>query len=182
MGVVILATMLTAGRSALANDGSPTMASSSAASISRVRSSHPAISTMIRDAAERSATFRGLLQVIDASDGIVYVESGACGNGVRACIAGVTVAGENRIVWVKVDTKKEDWDLMRSIGHELGHVVEILGERAVTNNAAMYHFYARIGSPTGEGMFAGFETTAAVKAGEAVSWEVRRSMRAAQGR
>lgn len=86
-------------------------------------------------------TLRGLVQVIDASDGIVYVESGECGHGVRACLVGVTAAGEDRILWIKVDTGKEGWDLMGSIGHELRHAVEVLGNPKVTSNAAMYFFY-----------------------------------------
>ena len=60
---------------------------------------------------------------------------------------------------------------MGSIGHELRHVVEVLGNRTVTNNAAMYHFYARTGRSA---TTSSFETKAAVEAGNAVRSEVRR--------
>jgi hypothetical protein len=42
----------------------------------RVRSHHPGIASLIEHAAERSKTFRGLVDAINTSDGIVYVEEG----------------------------------------------------------------------------------------------------------
>jgi|RhiMetdeSRZDD1v2_1073273.scaffolds.fasta_scaffold211728_3 hypothetical protein len=62
---------------------------------------------------------------------------------------------------------------MGSIGHELRHVVEVLGNRTVTNNAAMYHFYARTWRRV---TVSSFETEAAVETGHAVRSEVRRPM------
>ena len=101
-----------------------------------------AIAAAIHEAAARSATFRGLLDAINASDGIVYVEEGDCG---RAGLVGVTVAGAYRLIWVKVDTRRADWDLMGSIGHELRHAVEVLGNSSITSTSSMYFFYEREG-------------------------------------
>jgi hypothetical protein len=137
----------------------------------RVRTSSPVLAQLINDATERSDTFRGLIETIRTSDGIVYVEEGDCGHGVRACLVAVSAAGPNRILWVKVDTRKSDWDLMGSIGHELRHAVEVLDNPAVTSNAALYFFYARVGRT---GTTGAFETEAAVQAGHAVRAEVRR--------
>ena len=55
---------------------------------------------------ERSATFRGLVDTIDATDGLVFVEDGACAHtGVRACLLlSVTVAGPNRLLRIFVDS------------------------------------------------------------------------------
>lgn len=92
----------------------------------RVRSSSPALVALMEQASERSETFRSLVDQINASDGIVYVEEGQCGHGVRACFVAVTKAGANRMLRVKVDTRKADWDLMGSIGHELRHTIEVL--------------------------------------------------------
>ena len=132
-----------------------------------------------RKAAERSTTFRGLVERIDASDGIVYVESRECGHGVRACLVGVRAAGSNRIVGIKIDPQKRDWDLTGSIGHELRHAVEILDHPTVTSDDAMYLLYDRIGRRRER---SAFETQEAVEAGVAVRAEGRRSMRAAQER
>ena len=40
----------------------------------RVRSHNPIIASLIRQAAERSKTFRGLVETINTSKGIVYVD------------------------------------------------------------------------------------------------------------
>ena len=56
-----------------------------------------------RQGDERSATFRALIDAINASDGIVYVEAGECGHDVTACLVGVTSAGAYRMLWIKVD-------------------------------------------------------------------------------
>lgn len=139
--------------------------------MSRVRSNNPAIAALMSQAGEQSETFRGLIETINASDGIVYVEEGTCGHGVRACFVTVTTAGANRMLWVKVDTRKANLDLMASIGHELRHTIEVLGERTVTSSASMYMFYSRVGL---YGTPSSFETTAAIDAGNAVGSEIRK--------
>jgi hypothetical protein len=91
--------------------------------VSRVRTGSATIAARIQQASERSKTFRGIVDTINASDGIVYVEEGYCEKAVRACFVSVTASGPNRILLVKVDSRKEDWDLMGSIGHELRHTI-----------------------------------------------------------
>ena len=83
----------------------------------------------------------------------------------------MVAAGPNRILRIQVDTRKGDWDLMGSIGHELRHAVEVLGDPTVTSNAAMSFFYERRGR---RGTKSSFETEAAVETGHAVRSEVRR--------
>jgi hypothetical protein len=146
-------------------------ADTDAPGLDRVRSSNPSIAALISLASEQSKAFRRLIETINASDGIVYVEEGTCGHGVQACFVAVKVSGANRILLVKVDTHKADWDLMGSIGHELRHAIEVLGERSVTTSSGMYMFYSRVGS---RGTATSFETAAAVEAGAAVRGEVRK--------
>ena len=149
---------------------------SSSEAIQRVRGTEASLVALIRDAAARSSTFRNLVDSINASDGIVYVERGRCGHGVRACLVAVSVTPLNRIVRVKVDARTADWDLMGSIGHELRHAIEVLGDPRVTNTGALYFFYLREGY---RGTPRAFETRAAVQAGEQVRREVRRAVLAA---
>lgn len=140
--------------------------------MARLRSSNAAVAAVIRAATEQSATFRGLADAINGSDGIVYVEAGTCGHGVRACLAlSVTKAGPNRLLRVVVDTNKVDWDLMGSIGHELQHAIEVLSTPSVTTTSALYFFYEQA-RPTSSRRF---ETEAAVEAGNRVRAEVRRN-------
>ena len=73
-----------------------------------------------------------------------------------------------------------EWDLMGLIGHELQHAIEVLGDRTVTSNAAMFFFYRRIGKPHPK-HFA-FETDAAIALGEAVRTEARKYRPGAEAR
>src|SRR5215510_14940911 len=98
-----------------------------AAAFPRVRSGSAAIRASIQRASVRSHTFRRLVDTINASDGIVYVEEGICGRAVWACFTSVTASGSNRILLVKIETaKKTDRDVMGAIGHELRHTIEVL--------------------------------------------------------
>jgi plastocyanin len=171
MAGLVMTGLVGAGRSvAAAGEELPAM--------SRVRSSNPSIVALINDATEHSKTFRALIATINASDGIVYVEEGKCGHGVRACFVAVKKAGANRVLRVQVDMRKADWELMGSIGHELRHTIEVLGERTVVSSPTMYLFYKRIGLIGTERTF---ETKEAVDAGDAVRNEVRKSRAVAQG-
>jgi hypothetical protein len=135
----------------------------------RVRSSHAYIRAMIDEAVMRSATFRRLVTAIDATNGIVYVEQGACVHKLRACLTlDVTAAAQYRILRVIVDARQPDWDVMASIGHELRHALEVLENPALVDSASVYLFYAQ----GREGNDHPFETRAAMDAGFAVRNEV----------
>lgn len=146
----------------------------------RVRSHSPGIASLIERAAERSKTFRSLVEAINATNGIVYVEEGQCGRHVvKSCIAAVTQTAANRILLVKVDIRHADGELMGLIGHELRHAIEILGEPNVVDAVSMYFLYQRIGRL---GTHTAFETEAAVQAGNAVRAEVSKYRPPAGGR
>ena len=140
--------------------------------LAHIRPRNPALAALIEQATERSATFRQLVETINHSAAIVYVQEGDCGHGVRACVRSVSAAGPYRLLWVHVDTRKQvDSHVMASIGHELRHAIEVIDDPSVTNNSAMFFLYQRIGSQgTEQGAV---ETGAAVAAGEAVRSEVR---------
>ena len=72
--------------------GSPAVAAANQ-TLPRIRSSSASLAALIARVTEHSATFRALIDAINASDGIVYVEAGECGHDVTACLVGVTSAG-----------------------------------------------------------------------------------------
>lgn len=166
---LVVAALLSVGSSAAAGTHQETM--------SQVRSSNSSILALIARAREQSTTFRGLVDTINASDGMVYVEAGRCRYS-RACLTGVSTAGMYRMLWVTIDTRRVDSELIGSIGHELQHAVEILSNPDVRDTAAMYIFYSRFARRVGTGRGA-WETTAATKAGNAVREEFERSSRVA---
>ena len=155
----------------LVSVGSSAGAAASQRTIPRIRSSNPSFVTLIVRAREQSATFRGLIEAINASDGIVYVEAGECGHEVTSCVVGVTAAGDYRMVWIKVDKDKSECDLIASIGHELRHATEILNDSDVRSNNEMFLFYLRNARPAAGPIF--FETRAAIDAGVAVRYEIQ---------
>jgi hypothetical protein len=149
-----------------------TAAEADAPPIAQIRASNPAIGRLIREATEQSPTFRRIVVALEATDGIVYVEDGQCGHGVRACLKmWMQASGANRFLRVIVDRRKADSDLhvMGSIGHELQHTVEALSDPGITNGVKLYNYFRRL-APTDSNRF---ETTAAIKAGDLVQDELQ---------
>ena len=173
MAGAMMATMAGGGRA----DGA---AGADTPAMPRVRSHNPIIASLIGQATQRSKTFRGLVETINTSKGIVYVDEGQCGrHSVTSCVEAVTRAAANRILRVKVDINNPDGELMGLIAHELRHAIEILGDPTVVDTASMYFLYQRIGR---HGTRTAFETQAAVKAGNAVRAEVAKYRPPAGGR
>lgn len=140
-----------------------------------VRPTTPALRSLVTRAAEASATFRRLVQTIDASDTYVYLLEGDCGRGVRACFSGVAVSGPHRLMRVTVALDRvSDRDLMATIGHELRHTIEAIEDPTVRNSDALFFLYQRIGH---RGTSSSRETAAAVDAGTVVRGEIRRFTR-----
>ena len=147
----------------------PAAAAEGGRPIPRVRTNNPSIAALIELGRDRSTTFRHLLETIEASDGLVYIEDGRC-HGRPACLLpSVTVAGPNRILHVRLNTRATERDLIGSIGHELRHAIEVLSDPAVTSDAAIYNFYLR-NYPSA--VKDAFETKAAIDAGLAVRAEL----------
>jgi hypothetical protein len=146
------------------------VSSSDASPIPRVRPTDVRLAALISGAAGQSATFRRLLHIINTTDGIVYVEAGRCG-AVRACLAlKVTIAGPNRLLWIFVDSERGACDVMASIGHELWHAIEVLRERSIRSDGAIYSFIAR---GREQNPPAWVETNAAIRVGQDVRRELR---------
>lgn len=141
-----------------------------------VRSIDNRIRSLIATATEQSDTFRRLSERVKESGGLVYVEPGRCGHGVRACLVKVTIAGNRRVFFVKVAPTKPDMELMASIGHELQHATELL-DGGVNSTTGLFFFYQRSGS-LGSSLGA-FETQAAIETGNTIAAELRKQRRRA---
>ena len=153
----------------------------------RVRGVTTRIAVILTEAAAQSATFRGLVDRIGTTDGIVYVAEGACGQErLRACLLlTLTIAGSNRLLRILVDPRNSDRDLMGSIGHELQHAVEVLSDPSVRSDAAILLLYRErcqlCGGPCHR-CGGRFETDAAVLAGDTVRRELKKSAAAGERR
>jgi hypothetical protein len=163
--------LLVAAAAAVGSSHVTARADTAEPSIRRVRGADPAVTTLIAETAQVSATFRRLLAAVERTDGLVYVLRGRCPEGLRACLLHtVTLAGPNRLLKVMIDERRVGLDARASLGHELQHAVEVLSDPTVTTNAAIYRFYDTHASRTGNR----FETAAALAAGAAVRAEIRR--------
>ena len=156
-------------------EGANTVAAERAKTTTRVRSTQPVITAAIGVATEHSAAFRSMVEAIERTDGIVYVHEGSCRLGLSACLATVQSAPRVRFVHIKVDTRKSvGCELMSSIGHELHHALEVLGNPKVIDDHTLAHFYMREGSTGDDNRL---ETESAVRAGLQVEKELHaRSM------
>ena len=153
--------------------GETAMAQAETAALPRLRAASPVIAAAIDLGTERSPAFRALLAQIDLTDGIVFVEQGACGHSVRACLhLSVSIVGPYRALFIQVDPRKlKGCEMAAAIGHELQHAIEVLSDSSVRDGIAMLLFYHRIG-PTASRRF---ETEAAIQTGLDVEREACRA-------
>lgn len=131
----------------------------SVSTFARVRSTERAMVEILSVGAERSPTFRRLVDTLERSDLIVYVESSRKVDGGYLRFA--TVAGQSRWVQVLVNPDRPINQILAMIGHELQHAVEISEAPIVVDEATMAGFYRRIGVQSCRGARACYETVAA---------------------
>jgi hypothetical protein len=141
----------------------------------RVRSTNATILQLLKEGAERSTTFRSLVDAIDHSTGIVYVEFGHCAFGhLNGCLLPFIAVSHGdrylRIVVTPDKNRRSHDQLLALLAHEMRHALEVLEHKEVVDVATMEAMYRKIGTPlTGQ---TGHETTAARAAGDAVLAEL----------
>src|SRR5205807_2119507 len=82
---------------------------------------------------------RRLVDAIEVTDGIVYVEEGNCHHKARACLPPiVTAADKFRFLRIVVDARQQDWRVMADIGHELQHALEVLADPYARSNDRLF--------------------------------------------
>lgn len=162
--VFVLACCATA---AVAVHAQPRMASQTVVDGPRLRADGVEPRALVADAAERSATFRSLVDRIEGSDLIVYVRmqhfSSGRLEGRIGFVAGATAAaGGPRILLIELACPRRSADQEATLAHELRHAAEIADAPWVDGPAALARYYAAIGEG-GEALERGvaFETAAA---------------------
>ena len=136
-----------------------------------IRSHSDRIGKAMEEASRRSMTFRGLVDRLNRSDVIVYVESGTCGSPqVLSCVAIASAAGAARYLRITIDTDHSRSIITSQIAHELQHAVEIADSPEVVDTDSLRELYRRIGKASANRDI--YETTAAVRVAAAVSREL----------
>ncbi len=137
-----------------------------------VRATEARIVTIVEQGVAGSATFRRLVQTLDASDVIVYLEPKLN----RSALAGylahrVIVAGPMRYLQIAVDMHLSDNRLVALVAHELQHAVELAAAISVRDSESMSRLFERASISFGCGGC--FETSAALDVEETVLTEMR---------
>jgi hypothetical protein len=142
----------------------------------QVRTTDRRLSAAVEIGLRDSATFRELVDRINASDVVVYVtaEASELPPGLDGRLTFLSATGGFRYVVVRVNARLSSPRLVALIGHELQHAREIADTDAIVDPSSMAHAYgSRLGyqqrsNPDGEM----FDSVAAIKAGERVLREL----------
>lgn len=139
--------------------------------VPQVRTNSPVLAGALARGTEHSATFRRLVEDIAATDGLVYVLEGECGQGIRACLhMSLELSGPYRLLRVLVNPRRaRGCEIIVSIGHELQHALEALRNPRIRDRLELFSFFHQIGQKSDARRF---ETPEAVAAGVAVEKEI----------
>jgi len=117
---------------------------------SHVRGASPAVNTLIARGAARSATFKRLLDELNKTDVVVYLETNvALPVGLEGRLTFLTAAGGVRYLHAQVTTGLRFEELIAVAGHELQHALEVAQHPRVRDGRSMRALYERIGVKTG---------------------------------
>jgi hypothetical protein len=138
-----------------------------------IRTTDQRLIRLVRDGVRTSETFRRLVDRLNRSDVIVYLECGRDTAWVDGRLTFVSTVGGYRYVHVRVARLPSADVQIALIGHELQHAVEIADAPDVVDSLSLAREYQRIGfmspRPT-PGM--SFDSDAAVEAGQRVLREL----------
>ena len=145
-----------------------------AASVRHVRASEPRIIALIDAGLARSATFRRLVDALDRSDVILYIEPKLIRQSLGAYLAhNVTVGGGFRYLHVAIDTHGADGRILPLLAHELQHAVEVAADPSVRDSKSADRLFERLAIQFGCGGTTCAETQAAKDVEAAVGAELR---------
>jgi hypothetical protein len=153
----------------------PRCLESSPAAPARVRAITPLADRALRDGLRRSSTLAALVERIDRSDGIVYIQDGVLrpqmGSRLRGALSHRVVLGPGfRLLHIIVMAAADD-AMIVTIAHELRHAIEVIETPEAVDTASVGLLYERIGFRTRAGVY---ETNAADETGERVQAELSR--------
>lgn len=161
------------GMSLWPQEGAAQVAASGATG--RLRPADKRAATLLEAGIARSETFRLLVDVIERSDLVVYVETGAMA--VPGQLQFATATPGTRYLRVSIRVPGLENDLLPWLAHELCHATEIAEAREVNDQASLGTYYARVGGSLRAGSRVVMETARAQSVQARVEGEIRLSGR-----
>lgn len=151
------------------------MAASSDDHVTHIRTADPAIRSLVGEAWLRSATFRKLLDTLEASDVVVYIRADpTLPQWLDARTSFVTTATGTRYLEVAFKPNEDVLLTMTLIGHELGHACEVAADASIVDVTSMGTRYLANGDDVRmRGDRTLVETDYAVQIGKQVRRELR---------
>jgi hypothetical protein len=154
--------------------GSGSSAAAARSPTSHLRPQSPRIERWLDAAEQSSPTVRALVERIERSDVIVYMDiRHDLRTNVSAGLTWMAATESARLVRASLRPDLPLADAVSMIAHELQHVVELVEQPDVRSNAAMVEFYRRIGRQSA-GSGKQWDTAAAVAAGTIARLELIR--------
>lgn len=145
-----------------------TAAAQSMPTIRRTRTSDSVVQQAIAEGYATSPTFRGLVDTIEASDVIVYIERQPIrSRGLVGMTRFVVRASNVRYVRIGLDWALLGREAIAILGHELQHAVEIAEAPWVVDRASVEQLFGAIGHPA-PAAFNRYDTEHAVVIGRRV--------------
>jgi hypothetical protein len=131
------------------------------------------LTQVLRNGAARSATFKSLVDRIEASHVIVYLSlNPMMTKHLSGMLTWMTDAGDFRYVRASISTDLTPDQMIATVAHELQHAVEVIDDESVRDEKSLVALYRRIGTSMGPGAPSRWETQAAQRTG----FQVRREL------
>jgi hypothetical protein len=110
-----------------------------------VRTTDPKVLVLIDAGLSRSATFRRLVDILNESDVIVYVERKRGRQALGGYLAhNIVTRGEYRYLRIAVETQGAQRRLVSLLGHELQHAVEVAQSPDVRDAKSLERMFDRL--------------------------------------
>ncbi len=161
LAIALIATLASSAGLAAERQGGP-----------RLRPQDSRIVSVMREGAARSATFRALVDRIEASNVIVYVAlNPLLKSSLSGSLTWMTRTNEYRYVRASISTELTFDQMIATVAHELQLAVEVIEDPSVQDERSLVALYRRIGEPS-RAATTGWETLSAQQTG----YQVRREL------
>jgi hypothetical protein len=129
--------------------GTPASADRERPLFAHLRTSCPQIKAAIATAYQESATFRRLVEQIEATATFVFVEGRWCGTIANNPCTLIGSTGSGRVLQIRASPMMNQLQLTGILAHELQHAVEIIQNPDVVDAQSLRSLYRRIGFLSG---------------------------------
>ena len=141
---------------------------------SHVRTTEPLVRSLIDQGLARSETFRRLVDTLNQSDVVVYIDPKIKRQTLGGYLShSIVTAGGRRYLHVAVELRGGDIRLVSLLAHELQHAVEVSQDPGARDSESVARLFARLASTRGCGSSNCEETEAALDVQAAVDAELK---------